>query len=141
MKHKKKSDCWQCFGIPARKLDAKNNEIYDKFVSCKYCYATYTYSSSTRNMNKHMQICDGFNPNQTHFTTSTEINPLKLINTSTSPSSSKKSLESHKQKLKSLLGEWICSNIRPLSIVEDTGLKKIIEEATHIGTCRLDSYT
>jgi hypothetical protein len=92
-------------------------------------------------MNKHMQICDGFNPNQTHFTTSTGINPLKLINTSTSPSSSKKSLESHKQKLKSLLGEWICSNIRPLSIVEDTGLKKIIEEATRIGTCRIDSYT
>ncbi len=33
----KKSDCWKCFGIPARKLDAIKNEIYDKFVSCKHC--------------------------------------------------------------------------------------------------------
>ncbi|CAF4523470.1 unnamed protein product, partial [Rotaria magnacalcarata] len=32
-----------------------------------------------------------------------------------------------------LLNEWICSNIRPLSIVEDTGFKKIIEEAALIG--------
>jgi hypothetical protein len=139
-KKDKKSGCWQCFGIPARKLDGKKNEIYDKFVSCKHCYVTYTYSSSTRNMNKHMKICDGFNPNQTHFITSTGINPLQLIKTSTSSSSSNKNLASHKQKMANLLGEWICSNIRPLSIVEDTGFKKIIEEAALIGTYSLDSY-
>ena len=34
----------------------------------------------------------------------------------------------------SLLVEWICSNIRPISIVEDAGLKKLIEEAIHLGT-------
>ncbi|CAF1946674.1 unnamed protein product [Rotaria magnacalcarata] len=129
----KKSGCWKCFGIPARKLDGKKNEIYDKFVSCKHCYVTYTYSSSTRNMNKHMQIYDGFNPNQTHFITSTGINPLQLIKKSTSSSSSNKNLGSHKQKMANLLNEWICSNIRPLSIVEDTGFKKIIEEAALIG--------
>ncbi|CAF1564148.1 unnamed protein product [Rotaria magnacalcarata] len=132
-KKDKKSGCWKCFGIPARKLDGKKNEIYDKFVSCKHCYVTYTYSSSTRNMNKHMQIYDGFNPNQTHFITSTGINPLQLIKKSTSSSSSNKNLASHKQKMANLLNEWICSNIRPLSIVEDTGFKKIIEEAALIG--------
>ncbi|CAF0999176.1 unnamed protein product [Rotaria sordida] len=84
----KKSDCWKCFGVLA------------------YCYTTYSYSSSTRNMNKHIRICSGFNSSQTHFITSTETNYLQLINTSTSSSlissssssSNNKSLESHKKK-------------------------------------------
>ncbi|CAF1331258.1 unnamed protein product [Rotaria sordida] len=132
----KKSDRWKCFGIPARKIDEEKSELFEKFVSCKHCYITYSYSSSTRNMNKHIRICNGFNYTQIHFITSTESNSLQLINTSTSSplisshssSSNNKSLESHK-KMTNLLAEWICSNARPPSIVEDTGLKNIIEEA------------
>jgi hypothetical protein len=129
----KKADCWRCFGLPARKVNETKNEIYDKFVSCKYCYATYSYSSSTRNMNKHIDICVGFNPNQTHFTTSTEINSIQLTKPSISSPSNHKNVEPYKEKMKNLLSEWVCSNIRPLSIVEDAGLIKIIEEAIRIG--------
>jgi hypothetical protein len=139
----KKSDCRQCFGIPARKLNEKYNEILDNFVSCKYCYLTYSFSSSTRNMNKHMQVCDGFNSKQIHFTTSSEINRspvIEISTSSTSSSSNNKNLEVHKQKMTHLLAEWICCNIRPISAVEDIGFKKLIEEATPIGTCRIKSY-
>ncbi len=41
----KKSDCWQYFGIPVRKLNGKKNEILDKLLSCKYCYFTYSFSA------------------------------------------------------------------------------------------------
>ncbi len=34
-------------------------------------------------MNKHIQTCDGFNPNQTHFIASTGTNSIQLIKTST----------------------------------------------------------
>ncbi|CAF1295234.1 unnamed protein product [Rotaria sordida] len=127
----KKSDRWKCFGIPARKIDEEKSELFEKFVSCKHCYITYSYSSSTRNMNKHIRICNGFNYTQIHFITSTESNSLQLINTSTSsPLISSHSSSSNNKT------EWICSNARPLSIVEDTGLKNIIEEAIRIGyTC------
>ncbi|CAF4464747.1 unnamed protein product [Rotaria sp. Silwood2] len=104
------------------------------------------YTSSTRNMNKHMELCDAYNPKQTHLATSTAFNTLQLINTSissnTSSSSSifsslnNKNLEQHKQKMTNLLSEWICTNIRPLGVVEDTGFKKIVKEAIRIGyTC------
>ncbi|CAF4238477.1 unnamed protein product, partial [Adineta steineri] len=53
----KKANCWRCFGIPVQSVDGKIKEIYSTFVSCKYCYTTYSYSSSTKNMNKHMDIC------------------------------------------------------------------------------------
>lgn len=138
---KKKSECWKCFGIPAFKSDNGNAEMFDKFVSCKYCYTTYAYSSSTRNMIKHTETCDGFNPKQVHFTKTTEGDSsqgIQLSNqSSSSPGSSptnNKKLDSHKHKMNNLLVEWICSSIRPLNIVEDAGFKKLIEEAIHIGT-------
>jgi hypothetical protein len=133
----KKSDCWKCFGIPALKNNNGNTEMFDKFVSCKYCLTTYSYSSSTRNMIKHAEACDGFNPKQVHFAKSTESDSSQVVQVSTpsgSSSANNKKLESHRQRMKSLLVEWVCSNIRPLSIVEDTGFKKLIEEAVHIGT-------
>ncbi|CAF1154087.1 unnamed protein product [Rotaria sordida] len=67
-------------------------------------------------MNKHIRICSGFNSSQTHFITSTETNYLQLINTSTSSPLISSSSSSSNNKT-----EWICSNARPLSIVEDTG--------------------
>ncbi|CAF1542092.1 unnamed protein product [Adineta ricciae] len=84
-----------------------------------------------------MRGCDGFNPNQTSILiSSTTANPSQLIKTQISPALSNKNIGSHKQKMTHLLGEWICSNIRPLSVVEDTGFKRIIEEAISIGyTC------
>ena len=133
----KKSDCWKCFGIPAFKNDSGNVEMFDKFVSWKYCYTTYTYLYSTRNMIKHAEACDGFYPKQVHFTKPTEDDSSQVVQGSTqsglSPTNNKK-LESHKHRMTSLLVEWICSSIRPLSIVEDIGFKKLIEEAIHIGT-------
>lgn len=131
----KKSNCWKCFGIPTFKNDNGNIEIFDKFVSCKYCLITYSYSSSTRNMIKHAELCDGFNPKQTRFTTSTQNNSSPVFPLSTSPCSpsTNKKLEPHRQRMTSLLAEWVCSNIRPLSIVEDSGFKKLIEQAIHIG--------
>ncbi|CAF4198612.1 unnamed protein product [Rotaria sp. Silwood2] len=80
----KKSDCWKCFGISARKLDEEKSELFEKFASCKHCYITYSYLSSTRKMNKHIRICSGFNSIQTQFIISAEINSLQSITTSTS---------------------------------------------------------
>ncbi|CAF4122372.1 unnamed protein product, partial [Rotaria sordida] len=114
----KKSNCWKCFGISARQTDKGKQEVFDKFVLCKYCFVTYSYTSSTRNMNKHMQICDAYDPKQTHFATSPAFNSLQLIDSSisstSSSSSNNKNIEQCKQKMTNLLSEWICTNIRPL---------------------------
>ena len=83
----KRSNCWKSFSVHDRKLDEEKPKWFEKFVLCKYYYMTY--SSSTRNMNKNIQVCDGFNPSQTHSIPSTGINSLSLIDTLiSSPSSS-----------------------------------------------------
>lgn len=139
----KKSDCWKCFGIPAYKNNNGDIETIDKFVSCKYCLTTYAYSSSTKNMIKHAEACDGFNPKQAHFIKSTENESSQIVQVSSSSGSSSansKKLEPHKLRMTKLLAEWVCSNIRPLSIVEDVGFKRLVEEAIRIGTSFVTSY-
>jgi hypothetical protein len=101
-------------------------------------------------MNKHKEICDGFRTNQTRLITSespspspsAEIKPLHVVKLSTSSNlspSNNRNIESNKQKMKNLLAEWICSNIRLMSIVEDLGFKRLIEEAVKIGECRISN--
>lgn len=130
----KKSTCWQHFGFPVFKVGDKK-QVFDQFVSCKNCFITYAYSSSTRNMNKHIQICDASNGNQTRLSYKTTNNSTRLVRNSSSSLvvGNNKILDSHRKSMKNLLAEWICSNLRPFSIVEDAGLTAIIDEAIRIG--------
>ena len=47
------ASCWINFGLPARVLGPEKFGIIPKFASCKHCFQTYSYSSSTSTLSNH----------------------------------------------------------------------------------------
>ncbi|CAF5016547.1 unnamed protein product, partial [Rotaria socialis] len=67
-----------------------------------------------------------------------ELIPLVKSNTSTTYSDTTtsdstnsvnhKTLQKHKRLMTSVISDWVCSNTRPTNIVEDIGLKELVEQ-------------
>ena len=47
------ASCWKVFGLPAKILGPNKYEIIKKFASCKSCYRTYSYTSTTTTLSNH----------------------------------------------------------------------------------------
>ncbi len=45
--------CWSTFGLPAKIVGPDSYEIIQKFASCKTCFQTYSYSSTTSTLSNH----------------------------------------------------------------------------------------
>ncbi|CAF3662488.1 unnamed protein product [Rotaria sordida] len=133
----KKSEaiCWSTFGLPAKIIGPNKYEIIKNFASCKSCFQTYSYSSSTTTMSNHKCLILS-NKNQSKI----EPKPLIKSNSSTLNSDTTtttrdrtnsvncKSLQKHKRLITSAISDWVCSNTRPINIVEDIDLKDLIEQ-------------
>ena len=140
---KPRAKCWSIFVVPAKILGKDKYEIIKNFASCKTCYQTYSYSSTTTTLTNHK--C----PILTSKNQSTLENFRVSRSTSTKPMFSSTKLDYAKNnkvsKKKSLfttsLSDWICSNVRPIAIVEDSGLKDIIDQCIQIGRdCEFSTY-
>ena len=124
--------CWQRFGFPAV-LDQNGHvvKIFDKFVSCRLCYTTYSFkSNSTSHMNKHS--CNN-TPSSTSTTNSQSLKQSKLVSYTTKTPQTIKLKEHENNKIKNLQAEWICADIRPFSVVNDIGLRSLIQECISLG--------
>lgn len=130
---KHSSNCWNLFGFPSVVDSNGDSKRIDGFVSCRKCFTTYSFkSNSTRLMNQH--DCE----------MSKERNKRLIANGSSSaqrslsafyPVQSVTLKSSETIKIKDLQAEWICQSIRPFSIVEDDGLRRLIQECISIGEC------
>ncbi|CAM2726132.1 unnamed protein product [Rotaria socialis] len=127
--------CWSKFGLPAKIIGPGKFEIIKNFASCTSCFQTYSYSSSTTAMSNHKCKClVSSNENQSKI----ELIPLVKSNTSTTYSDTTtsdstnsvnhKTLQKHKRLMTSVISDWVCSNTRPTNIVEDIGLKELVEQ-------------
>jgi hypothetical protein len=125
------SDCWTLFGFPAIINSNGDSERINGFVSCRKCFSTYSFTSnSTRFLNHHdceaskergkKLAANGTPPTQRRLTAFYPAQPVNLK-------------ASEIMKIKNLQAEWICQNIRPFSIVEDKGLRRLIQECISIG--------
>ncbi|CAF1124375.1 unnamed protein product [Rotaria sordida] len=136
---KSKAICWSTFGLPAKIIGPNKYEIIKNFASCKSCFQTYSYSSSTTTMSNHKCLILS-NKNQS------KIEPIPLIKSNSSTLNSDttttrdrtnsvncKSLQKHKCLITSAISDWVCSNTRPINIVEDIGLKDLIEQCIKTG--------
>ncbi|CAF3915154.1 unnamed protein product [Rotaria sp. Silwood1] len=128
------TSCWSTFGLPAKIIGANKNEIIKSFASCKTCFQTYSYSSSTTTMSNHK--CSSLSNNN-----QSKIEPIPLVksnsstpNSDTTNSVNSKALQKHKRLITSAISDWVCSNTRPINIVEDIGLKDLIEQCIKIET-------
>lgn len=117
------SDCWNYFGFPAIvNPDGKPKRIQG-FVSCQHCFTTYSFiSNSTRLLNRHK--CKNSMANEV----ATQNRLTVLFNHKPS-----KLKDNEILKIKNLQVKWICQNIRPFSIMEDDGLRQLIQECISIG--------
>jgi hypothetical protein len=134
---KHSASCWDRYGFPAT-VDQNNMVVskLDNFVSCKKCYVTYSFNSnSTTQMNKHncenLTALSSSKNSQTTVSSSFQQTKIDLF-TSIRPGSVKLN-QTEKKKLKDLLVEWTCMDIRPFSIVNDHGLKCLVQECISLG--------
>ncbi|CAF4958557.1 unnamed protein product [Rotaria sp. Silwood1] len=105
------------------------------------CYQTYSYSSSTTTLSNHK--CPMLlNKNQSTLETlpvssSTScISPFLSNKVAAANAKDNKASEKQKSLFVTSLSDWVCSSMRPISIVEDSGLKNIMDQCIQIGyTC------
>jgi hypothetical protein len=132
------SVCWKIFGFPAQKYPATDEfEPIPGYVSCESCFQTYAFTSNsgTRVLNAHIcvqNICTG--TRQRSVSESVSGCQLKL---DTTMKFYKKVQLPEKQinKIKDLTCKWLCQDMRSFSIVEDIGLKNILQEFIVVGEC------
>jgi hypothetical protein len=125
------SDCWNSFGFPAIVGHNGDPQRIDGFVSCRKCFATYSFmSNSTRFLNQHdCEVSKEINKRLEAKGTSsaqrclTAFYPAKPVTLKVSEIT----------KIKDLQARWVCQSIRPFSIVEDNGLRRLIQECISIG--------
>lgn len=111
---KSKSPCWSIFGLPA-KIVSNNYEIIKGFASCKTCYQTYSYSSTTSTLSNHK--CPMItNKSQQKLQISSIARSAfhdsvsDLSKSTTADSNNRKISEKEKNLFKTSLSNWICLN-------------------------------
>lgn len=114
------ASCWKQFGLRAKILGPNKYEIIKRFASCKSCYQTYSYSSSTTTLSHHK--CSALNNNNGN---QSKLQMMSIVHGKTN--------ERQKSSFVSLVSDWICSSTRPISIIEDTGLKNIVDYCFQTG--------
>ncbi|CAF4919519.1 unnamed protein product [Rotaria sp. Silwood1] len=145
------SQVWTSFGLPAKTNELGHVHIIYGFASCKECKLTYSYESSkigTTPLQRH--ICAN---KKTSLISTTR--PTKKQRSSSCSSSSASTIIKindtdtlfnfgiQKQitgttkeidTLKTLMVQWICGSLRPVSIVEDQGFIKLLQFAVNLGS-------
>ena len=131
------SSCWQMFGFPTKKSEKSDEfERINGFASCQSCFITYSFSPSTgtRSMNGHSCVKNIGNSKITPFTTTASSSScqMKLSNM----------LKTYKQvklnhvdvnRIKNLTSAWLCHDMRSFTIVEDKGLRDLLQEFINLG--------
>ena len=128
------SDCWTLFGYPALVNEYGDPRRINGFVSCRKCLSTYSFvSNSTRFLNRH--DCDAARERNRKLQTNARSSVQRCLSSfyPVKPTALK---AQEQTKIKDLQTEWICQNVRPFSIVEDTGLRRLIQECICIGENR-----
>ncbi|CAF1080327.1 unnamed protein product [Adineta ricciae] len=133
---------WNTFGFPA-KLD-ENNEYQRIFghVSCFKCYQTFNYSSKsgTTRLKAHEMKCKSV----AGLSSLPLASSIEIDHSSSSSSAqsiltqhgflkSKKLSEKDAEHMKLLCTQWISTDLRPFSIIEDSGFRSLAQELIRIG--------
>jgi hypothetical protein len=125
------SDCWTLFGFPAIVNSNGDPERINGFVSCRKCFSTYSFmSNSTRFLNQH--DCEVSKEKNKRLTANGTSSAQRCL-TAFYPAQPVSLKASQINKIKDLQAEWVCQSIRPFSIVEDDGLRRLIQECISIG--------
>ena len=128
---KHSSDCWTSFGFSAIINGNGAPQQIEGFASCRKCFSTYSYASnSTRWLNQH--DCQASKERRTRLDSKgTPSSQRRLTAFYSAKAVTLK--QSEIMAIKDLQAEWVCQSVRPFSIVEDNGLRRLIQECISIG--------
>ncbi|CAF1491119.1 unnamed protein product, partial [Rotaria sordida] len=127
------AEWWRSFGFPAQLNENKKFERIIGYISCFKCMHTQAYNSlsGTKRFTQHANKCF---PSST--SSSISISSLSSTQTTLNQMGFKKSMqfsENDVKTVKKLCAEWICSDIRPFSIVDDPGFRNVAQECIRLG--------
>ena len=142
------SQIWKSFGLPAKMNELGHLKIISGFASCEECQLTYIFDSSkggTSTLQRH--ICADKKTNSNTLTksksrslscsASATSSVIEINDTNTLFNFGIKRQITRTTKevdtLKALMVQWICTSLRPVSIVEDQGLINLLQAAVTLG--------
>ena len=134
-KRKAKSDVWKHFGFPA---DAHGVIMDEKKIVCRLCKTVIAYSGNTSNLTYHLQrthprelkeLCkdsevDKACPSSSTVVTKQLTFPGTIVRATPFPRDGTK----HKQ-LVDAVADFLCLGLQPLSVVDDTSFRHLLESA------------
>ncbi|CAF2648409.1 unnamed protein product [Rotaria sp. Silwood2] len=148
---------WSSFGYPAKSDEnAKYQRIFG-YVSCFKCYQTFIYSakSGTTRLREHQNKCariislssssssSSINIDQSNISSSSSSILIDhSIDTASSIQStlpqhgfrtSLKLSETDTNNMKTLCAQWVCMDLRPFSMLDDSGFRAVAQELIRIG--------
>jgi len=125
---------WSVFGFPAKFNKETNDfERIVGFTSCRTCKKTFVYgpNSGTNHMKHHSCVTYEI---KTSTSTSTPTRSPKVQPTIDKMVMIRKTLTAEQSNLiKDLIVRWVCGDIRPISIIDDEGLRALIQECVKLG--------
>lgn len=127
---------WRCFGFPSRLGENNVLRKIPGFISCLKCMHTlaYNHSSGTTRFKEHADKC--FPLPKSSVSASLVGNTLSTTQVSLDQMGFNKSVqltENDALKIKNLSAEWVCGDLRPFSIIDDPGLRKLAQECIRFG--------
>ena len=123
--------CWKVFGFPAKKSEETGQfERIEGFSSCTSCFQTYTYTSTTgtRNMLIHPCVKNLSTTKITTFTTTSSSSTQPKLGSTMNNYRQVKLNQKEMDRIKDLACSWICRDMRSFKIIEDNGLKNLLQE-------------
>ncbi|CAF4566006.1 unnamed protein product, partial [Rotaria sp. Silwood2] len=151
---------WRAFGYPAQLNDNKKFQRIEGFISCYKCKNTQIYNklSGTKRYKEHADKCfpilnitATISPSPTTPSTSTTTSSPSSTTSSSSISFTSSSSTSAQvtlnqmgftksikfnekdiRRMKDLSVEWVCGDIRPFSIFDDVGFRRLAQECVRL---------
>jgi hypothetical protein len=156
----KQSDVWDLFGEPSKMNEYGVFTVIDGFVSCFNCSTTYVNKKDTGTNSLRNHVCfknyllqkkqeeKEINTTSSQTISSTTLSSSSTVNSNTSPLikyglvlKATKLTSHEKAKVKELIVKWLCQSMRPFSLVNDNGLRNVIQQAISLGkTSKLRKY-
>lgn len=127
------AEWWRCFGFPARLNENNKLEKIDGYISCFKCMNTQIYSnlSGTKRFKEHADKCFPSSiGTSSSSSTQTTLNQMRF-------KTSRKFSENDVSAIKNLCVKWICGDIRPFSIIDDSGFRNLAQECIRLGKISL----
>ena len=127
---------WRSFGFPAVVNENGEWEKISGFISCIRCYNTQLYGSKsgTKRFNEHADKCFPIISSATVTNDKDNLTTTKQTKLNHLGFTKKAKLSADEQNhLKNMYAKWICTDLRPLSILEDEGFKNLAQLFIKIG--------